>query len=221
MSYVLKTNNDLRRKSLIPFPLKILFFIAIFLAFVYLVFPRAFSIVFTTIIKPFWSIEKNIRYGNTFIPIEDVLKENEELKIEIERQKAMYFQTSFLIKENEELKRLLNREDLYSLTLSLILKKPPFSAYDTFILDIGNNKKIRKGDTVYALGNIPIGEIVEVNMNTSKAKLYSTSGEKFDVIIGKNNIEAIATGKGGGTFEASLPHETKVEIGDSVFIPSL
>ncbi|MDP3962278.1 MAG: rod shape-determining protein MreC, partial [bacterium] len=93
--------------------------------------------------------------------------------------------------------------------------------YDVFILDIGDDKGLKKGDRVYARGDILIGEIAEVNGRTSKAKLYSSSGEKFGVLIGDKNIQATATGKGGGTFEIVLPHDTKIAVGDSVAVPDL
>lgn len=198
----MKMNYDLLTKrstsagnGKFPFLLKLTLAILVILSVLHFLVPRALPSFFTMIISPFWITEEVERVDNA--------------------------QINFLIKENEELKSLLGRSETSGKILAVILKKPPVSGYDIFILDIGIDKGLVKGDRVYAPGNIPIGEIAEVNGNISKARLHSSSGEKFDVLIGNDNIQATAIGKGGGTFEVSLPHDTKIAKGDKVSIPSL
>ena len=43
--------------------------------------------------------------------------------------------------------------------LSAILSKPNQSPYDTLIIDVGTQEGLKTGDTVFALGNVPIGRI--------------------------------------------------------------
>ncbi len=197
-----------RRSRRFPVSLRIILVIAFILLVLYFLAPQALSSFFTMLVRPFWSIDAGDR-------------EIAELQRKLQENESRYAQAVHLVKENEELKELFGRTDESEKVLAVVLKKPPLSAYDVFVLDIGVSHGVKKGDRVYALGNIPIGEIAEVNGNVSKAKLYSSSGEKFDVLIGDENIQASAIGKGGGTFEVSLPHETKVEKGDKVMIPSL
>ncbi len=214
---IISRNN----RSRFPSVFKILFFLAILLAIFYFFFPSFFSSVFTSLVRPFWNIERTVKYGDGFVPIADIIKENEELKKKISTNENRYVGTASLISENNELKSMMGRAESTKTVLAEILKKPPFSAYDTFILDIGQNKGIEKGALVYALGNIPIGEIAEVSGGSSKVRLYSSDGQRFDVLIGPNNIEAVAVGRGGGAFETSLPRDAKINKGDAVSIPSL
>lgn len=197
-----------RRSRRFPVSTKIILAIASILIVLYFLAPQALSSFFTMLVRPFWSIDA-----------ED--QEIAELRRKLHENESKYAQALHLVKENEELKELLGRTDESEKVLAVVLKKPPLSAYDVFVLDVGDSHGIKKGNRVYALGSIPIGEIAEVNGNTSKARLYSSSGEKFDILIGDENIQASAIGKGGGTFEVSLPHETEVEKGDKVMIPSL
>ena len=201
MNYVLKSSIKDNRISL---PLKILISITVAMIILHFLAPNFLSSFLTTIVKPFWNIENIIIYGDLTIPIET--------------QRTIFTK---LQKENEELKRLLGRTTENNFIIAQILKKPPFSAYDIFILDIGSDNDIKAGNKVYALGNILIGEIISTTAETSKVKLYSSFNEKYEVFISEKNILAEAIGRGGGSFEASLPRDIKVNEGDIVTIPSL
>ncbi len=211
MNYVLKTNTR-NNKFFSTRSFKTLVGSLVALAFIYSIFPKALPYFFTILVKPLWNIEQNIRYGDSSV---------DELRAIYAKEEADSVKNNSLQKENENLKNLLDRSVVSHPLLATILKKPPFSAYDTFILDVGENANVKNGNKVYALGNIPIGEIAEVVGNTSRVKLYSSSGEKFVVSIGDSNVEAEAVGKGGGYFEVSLPRDTKIIQGDTVLIPSL
>jgi cell shape-determining protein MreC len=170
-----------------------------------IVFPRFVSGLFIKIAGPFWNIEKDIK--------------TEKIRVSIDLQNTTILE---LEKENSDLKEIMARNSSSSpMLLSYIVKKPPFTAYDSYVIDIGKNSGVKNGDKVYANGNLLLGEIVEINGSFAKVKLYSSYGEKFDVLIGKNNIEATATGKGGGAFEVVLPKDSKVQLNDSVSVPDL
>ncbi|MES3031109.1 MAG: rod shape-determining protein MreC [Patescibacteria group bacterium] len=201
MNYVLKSSIKERRSS---WPLKGAGILAVLLVIFHFVFPRALPIFFTTLVAPFWSVEKNVRGDAELV---HPLTEN-----------ALMRQ---LQSENISLKEILGRKGEKTLTLGYILKKPPFSAYDIFILDIGTREGVEKGNPVYALGNILIGEVADSLKSTSKVKLYSSFGEKFDVFIGPKSLSASALGRGGGSFEAELPRDSEVREGDSVAIPAI
>lgn len=201
MNYVLKSSI---RGNSISLPLRISIGVTAIMTVLHFIAPNLLSSVFTTIVKPFWNIENKIIYGDLTIPIET--------------QRTIFTE---LQKENEELKKLLGRATENNFVIAQILKKPPFSAYDIFILDIGSEDGIKNGNKVYALGNILIGEITMTSSQTSKVRLYSSFNEKYEVFISEKNILAEAIGRGGGSFEASLPRDIKVNEGDTVIIPSL
>ncbi len=192
MSYEHRSNI---RKRRFPAPLKIVAITAVLLFVVNFFAPQFLSSFFTSLMRPFWASEKL-----------------SEISVELENATIVELQ-----KENRELKLALNRSATSSMTVAFILKKPPFSAYDIYIIDTGSADNVKKGDRVYAVGNILLGEIVEVSRNSSKVKLYSSYGEKYEILIGKN-IQATAQGLGGGAFEVVLPRDTLVVEHDIVTV---
>lgn len=139
-----------------------------------------------------------------------------------------------LEQENIELKHLLGRDVEYASTtastsiqvpkdsvLATVLRRPPYSPYDSLMIDIGTAEGVVPSDRVLAPGNVLIGKVTEVYTNTSKVELYSNPGNTYDILIGKNNITATATARGGGVFEVVLPRDSGVAVGDVVQIPSI
>ena len=201
MSYEHKSNVQPKR---IGMPIKIISVIVLILVILYLFIPTLLSSFFAAIARPFWNIEKNVKEGTAYISPE--------------LQNATIIE---LQKENADLKKLFNERVSSSTVVAYILKKPPFSAYDTFIIDVGTNAGVKDGSKVYVMGKVIIGEIAEATPTTSKVKLYSSFGEKYEVFIGSKDIQATAIGRGGGAFEAVLPRDVKIQEGDTVTIPHL
>ena len=211
MNYVLKTSP---RKNRLLFHLKIVSIIVIVLCLFYIFLPHTLSSFFTYFSQQFW------RFSIT--PQEQsLIKENVELKNKLEENREKYESFNVIKKENEDMKKILGRNSKEHFILAEIIKKPPFSPYDLFILDIGKDHGINEGDLVYSIGDIPIGEIKEVIGNISKMKLYSSYGEKWNVLIGDTHIEVTAIGRGGGAFETTIPRDIKVKKGDDVTVKSL
>ena len=199
--------------------------------------PHAFSALFTTIARPFWRIDFSIDSGSLSSP-ERLLAENERLRIELEELKASEGATSFIMAENEELKILLGRapsttQSTSSISSSLselpadgailaaVLKKPPAAPYDLIIIDAGHDRGISTSSMVYAAGRVLIGRVVDVTGETAKVKLFSSPGEKYDVLIGASRIPAVAVGRGGGHYEAQVSRESGVKEGDYVASPGM
>ena len=187
-------------------PFKIIIFIIVILGILYFFFPRLLPSLFIDTSSSLWRINKEIR------------KENSNINTELDN-----LTISELQKENIELKSLLGRTASTSrnMVLAYVLKKPPFSSYDLFIIDVGSINGIKVGDKAYAFGDILIGEVAEVFNDVSKVRLYSSQGEKYEVNIGQDNIQTSATGKGGGAFEVILPRDVTVHKGDVVTVPDI
>lgn len=195
MSYEHKSNLN-RNKVSTSTKLVVVFGIIIIILNVF--FPHFLSSIFIKVFNPFWGkVEKQ--------------------GISVELKDAMINE---LLSENTQLKSILGRDTASSTIIAFILKKPPFTAYDSYIVDIGSNNGINVGNRVFSIGNVLLGEISEVNSDTSKVKLYSSFGEKFNVNIGKN-VQTTAIGKGGGTFEVILPRDTDIKEGDAVIAPDI
>jgi len=146
--------------------------------------------------------------------------ENADLKNQIAELQVAQDRDKLLTQENTDLKTLLGRHSSNASVLASVISKPPLSLYDTIVVDVGSADKVAVGDKVIALGNVPIGSVHAVYAHTSIVELYSSSGQKVDVRIGKN-IQTSAEAQGGGSFIIKLPKGTAVAVGDPIVAPGI
>jgi cell shape-determining protein MreC len=102
------------------------------------------------------------------------------------------------------------------LILAAIIEKPPRGVYDQLFVDIGSSDGIVVGSPVYAPGSILIGSTTEVYSDTSRITLYSSVGNSYQVSIGPKHIPAVASGRGGGQYEAQVAQASDIHEGDVV-----
>lgn len=177
--------------------------------------------------SPFWYLQNSVSSFFTdnlgiLNSKASLLKENSLLREQVLADSNEQVLYGILKKENDDLKNIFSRnKNNQKLILSAILVKPFLSAYDTLIIDVGVSDGVKVGDKVLADGNIYIGYISEVYDTTSKVVLYSSSGEKINVLIGDNNVEKEAIGLGGGNFKVEIPKEIGLKEGDNIVIPSI
>ena len=127
-----------------------------------------------------------------------------------------------ILADNLSLKEVLNRKNQkVSMTVAAILAKPNQSFYDTLVIDAGEKQGLQAGDTVFALGNVPIGRIDTVYPNSSKIILFSSSGEKKQAMITNKNISVEVVGRGGGNFEIIMPKDLGLIKGDQAVLPAI
>lgn len=213
----------------------------VLMAIIHFFMPHFFPGIFTTIARPFWRMEFSFQSGSIRSP-SALLEENEALKRTIMENEVRLQSVTALEAENAELKSVLGRNvpspasasttasstvvvsasaipDGY--TLSAILKRPPATAYDEFIIDVGNDHNLSVSKKVYAPGNVLIGHVSQVLDDTATVILYSSPGEKYEVLVGVERAPATATGRGGGQYKTELPRDVTVKEGDFVINPSL
>lgn len=124
--------------------------------------------------------------------------------------------------ENTELKNLLGRKpEKDDKELAVVLSRPPRTPYDSLIIDIGEDHGLMPGDLVYAEMNYLVGSVEVVNPTTSTVKLFSSPGERIDVLVGSSSSPVIAEGRGGGNFYIKVPRNISIEEGDPIVVPSL
>lgn len=176
-------------------------------------------------LRPFFVLTNNIgtrmyNFSVLFNSKESLLKENQELKDELNNEKGKNSEYIALTRETEELKEILGRTDENKDTaLASILVNNKI--LDTFIIDIGENQNIKEGDLVFAYGNIPVGYVSEVYNTSSKVNLFSKNKEKTNVLIQSKNIYIDLIGRGGGNFEIILPRDLILEKGENVLLPNI
>ncbi len=187
-------------------------------------FPGFFRSSAQMAMKPLWFLKE--KTGNTFsfatnfISFKSsLIKENEILKDELGRLRLNKIDYDILFKENEELKAMLGMKKSEMRIVSNVLSKPPQSPYDTFVLGSGKNSGVQVGNKVYISDNIIIGEISDVSDDTSVARLFSTGGEKHEVILARTGESFVITGSGGENFTVEVPKDADIVWGDSLVHP--
>lgn len=220
----LRKNNDFERrggqKKFILAGFIVLIFIIIFS------FQGPRNILFG-IGGPFWGVKNSIESFfadniNLLRSKSSLIAENNLLKDEIRNNQENQLLDSALKNENDDLKNILGRKNNNQKEiLAAILAKPPFSPYDTLVIDVGSADGVSAGDNVLADGNAYIGYISELYGHSSKVVLYSSSGEKIDVLIGSDKIEKEADGMGGENFSVSAPADSNIKVGDPIIASSI
>ncbi len=219
MTYLQTNTNRTRGRQTRIVALSFLCGIVLIAAVVFIV-PHFFSALFTSIARPFWRSEFSILSGSLHSP-DQLLRENEDLKRQVADADVRLETIQSVEMENNELKAILGRASTTPYVLAAVLVRPPAAVYDEFIIDAGADHNFAVGNTAYAPGNVLIGEIVDVQSQTSKVRLFSSPGQRYEVRIGTAHTPATAIGRGGGQYRAELPRDVKVAEGDFVTIPSL
>ena len=223
MNYLL--DKKVKRKKISRIALIAVAFIFVF--YFWVGFFNGVSFVTHFIFKPVLVVGNSI--GNTFGGMgayfsskKSLTLENENLKAEILASEADRANYTAVVDENNKMKEILGRKaEKMDLVLSSILSKPNRSPYDTLIIDIGVKDGANIGQNVFALGNIPIGKIAEIYESTSKVVLFSSPGEKTDVVVVGQNTTMQLIGRGGGNFEMILPRDFTIAQGAEVVLPGL
>ncbi len=191
-----------------------------------LVFPQVFGTIIHALSRPLWNAGTYISttsLGSYFVSKKALYEENLELKKQHEELIAQTSIINLLEAENKELKSNWKRgntlEESNTIVGSVIVT-PPRSPYDTMVIYIGSNHGVKVGALVTAYSKVVLGIVREVYAHSSIVELFSSPESQYEVIIG-NGIRAQALGKGGGVYEATLPRGIEINLGDSVYVPSI
>ncbi len=186
-----------------------------------------FSEVLLSVSRPFW--RSGHKAGGSFSSLlarfksaRSLFDDNKVLAEKLREMEARLADRNIIWEENLKLKEILNRHPAEeNFILAVVLAKPNRSPYDTFIIDVGAQDGVLAGQRVFAYGDILIGELAEVYDKTSKVKLFSTPGEKTEVVLSGSDIYLEAIGRGGGNFEISVPRDLPIEINQELSIAGL
>lgn len=142
--------------------------------------------------------------------------ENSALKAELSRLQALALDRNLLSEKVASLEESLGRPGSDNRVAADVVAGPRHSPYDTLVIDAGTEQGISVGNMVVYAGSGVVGEIVEVSGSTAKVKIYSSSGVETSVAIGEKHIPVTAVGRGMGNFEARVPQDSIVLVGDTV-----
>ncbi len=125
------------------------------------------------------------------------MKENKDLKAELENLKNKEFQVEFLKNQNDSLRKILESDVKIkgkSIIAKVLLDKDsPF--LKSIVINRGSKSGINKGMPVVD-GNYLVGKIVEVNYLSSRVLLLNDLNSRIPISFGEDSVQAILSGKG-------------------------
>ena len=125
------------------------------------------------------------------------IKENKDLKAELEILKNKEFQVEFLKNQNDSLRKILESDVKIkgkSIIAKVLLDKDsPF--LKSIVINRGSKSGINKGMPVVD-GNYLVGKIVEVNYLSSRVLLLNDLNSRIPITFGEDSVQAILSGKG-------------------------
>lgn len=178
--------------------------------------------------KPLWQVSD--KFGTVLATTatglgqnrQSLLVENKNLREENNKLKTQLLAKSDIETDNIKLRAILgHRSDKIEPIVARVIFLPNFMPYNNLLLDLGQTNSLRRlktGDLVVADGVVLIARLVEIGATYSKARLISAE-TNLPVIIGNQNIPAVAVGSGIGNFTITLPKATPIMIGDRVTTP--
>ena len=164
--------------------------------------------------------ENSFNSFNSFVKSHLNLYENyEELKKENNKLKNSITETDFLELENTQLRKLIEEQitSKNNLVSSRVMLDKQSPYVNSFIINVGSNKKIKNGMAVLDGKNF-IGRIVDVNFFSSRVLLVSDLNSKIPVLIEPSGHHAILNGRGNNkpTLEY-LPEKHNIQNGYKVY----
>ena len=149
----------------------------------------------------------------------NLFSEYNRLKEENAQLKDQVYDPNFLIFENKQLRKLLDEQMTSAVNLAssrvMLDRQSPY--LNSFIINSGANKKIKKGMAVLDGKNF-IGRIVDVNFFSSRILLVSDLNSKIPVVVEPTGYHAILSGTGKAKpILEFLPENHTVQSGNKVY----
>ena len=221
-------NYPLKSKPKYPnrFPIISIVVLFILLSFSAFLFSNTFRSALFGISRPLWSLRHSVSKSfvsvkNFFILKSILVSENLFLQDELADLKLKQFDYDILLQENQNLKNELGRSGKSHRVISAILSKPPFSPYDTFVIDAGSSDGVVVGSRAYISESIIVGLVKEATAHTSLIQLFSSGNQKQQATLSRTGASFTLEGSGGANFKLEVPKEADILLGDVFLYPSL
>lgn len=163
--------------------------------------------------QPFLKIKGFFIFKNSLVS-KNLAQEEELLSLRLKK-----IDYEVLSKEFDDLNNQLGREGVVSRKISKVLSKPPFSPYDTFVIDLGSEDGISLGSRVYISENIIIGLVKNITPHTSLVELFSNGDSEQEAILARTGSSFILRGQGSGNLKLEVPKDTDILWGDVFMYP--
>ncbi len=143
------------------------------------------------------------------------------LRAQLAQMQARLADRDLLYKEVLELRERLGRADApQARLLAGVLLRPPWTPYDTLLVDAGEDLGVVQGAFVSAGGQGLVGRVSEVYATAARVELFSAPGVSYQATL-NGTLPVAVEGQGGGSLRAEVPAGTQVAVGDTVSFPGL
>ena len=147
--------------------------------------------------------------------------ENARLRAALASTTAALADRALLYEEVADLRARLGRPDApHARVLAAVLERPPWTPYDTLVIDAGADHGLAAGSLVSAGGQGLVGRVSEVYDTAARVELFSAPGASYQALL-NGTMPVAVEGQGGGSLRAEVPAGTPVKVGDSVAFPGL
>ncbi len=157
--------------------------------------------------------------------IEELEKQNTSMKANLQRIDVLENEVSRLRSMRSQM-----QNNLKNIKIAQITQKDVIPNKKSVQINVGSNYKTKVGQTVMGVNGL-LGQVVEVNVYSSKVLLITDNDSNVPAKIARTGQQIIIKGRSQDNFlEVSfLPNDSEVEIGDLIitsgqanrFIPSL
>lgn len=140
----------------------------------------------------------------------------EKLEAEVEALHLQNLDSEALIFENQRLKEELRVRPEGDSILAGVLARPPQTAFDTLVVNLGYQDGVKIGDLVLASTKSLVGQVMEVGNRSSIVRLNSASQNNFLGLVVRTGETLEVVGIGGGNLSAKALTDFDIKPGDSI-----
>ena len=180
-----------------------------------------FTDIYTAASKPFQQTTEAITGGSK--SKEELLKENEELRNEVNDLVSRVIDYDDVKKENEVLRKYYGIKDDhpdYQISVAAVIRRDPNDDFYGFTIDKGSRDDIKVNDPVMTEGGL-VGFVSEVSVTTAKVTTLLSPEAKVGAMDQKTHDSGIATGSAklsdeGDFILSVISADNKIKAGDII-----
>jgi rod shape-determining protein MreC len=154
----------------------------------------------------------------------NIKEENEQLVLQNRSLKSLLNNFVELKKENETLREALSLSEKQKLSFILadVISRSPLNFSQSFIINKGGENGIKLNQAVVWGGQVLVGEIKDVDINSANVRSVNDSEFRTSVFVGEKRIEAMFKGQGLEPAKLDLvPAKEEILIGDRIITSGL
>ncbi len=153
---------------------------------------------------------------NLFSSKSTLIREIETLKGENESLQLSVVELGALTYENQRLREEIHMKPEGPFVHASVMARPPQIAFDTLLINRGEQDGVEVGDRVLVSERIIAGLVVETRPQNSIVALNSDSGNSFTAFVARTGEAIEIKGVGAGNFSAKTVSDFDIKEGDSI-----